>query len=66
MKYDWITIALEQGANLNCMKYIRGYRAAVSWKNQLPVMGNYCATFSDALQSLDAAIKDSAADECES
>jgi len=62
MKYDWITIAMEHGAHLNCQKYMRGYRAAVSWMDRLlPVMGDYAKTFEDALQSLDTAIHDDAA-----
>jgi hypothetical protein len=65
MKYTWITIAIEHGAHLNCMKYIRGYRAAVSWRDRLPVMGDYAKTFEEALESLDTAIHDDAADECE-
>jgi len=65
MKYDWITIAIEHGAHLNCQKYIRGYRAAVSWRDKMPVLGEFRETFDDALQSLDTAIHDDAADECE-
>jgi hypothetical protein len=65
MKYTWITIAIEHGAHLNCQKYMRGYRAAVSWRARLQVMGDYAKTFDEALQSLDAAIHDDAADEFE-
>jgi hypothetical protein len=65
MKYTWITIAMEHGAHLNCKKYMRGYRAAVSWRDRLPVIGDYAKTFEDALTSLDTAIHDDAADECE-
>jgi len=65
MKYTWITIAIEHGAHLNCQKYMRGYRAAVSWKNRLPVVSEYRKTFDEALESLETAIQDDAADECE-
>jgi hypothetical protein len=66
MKYDWITIAMEHGAHLNCIRYMRGYRAAVSWKNRLPVIGSYAKTFEEAIESLEKAIQDDAADQCES
>jgi hypothetical protein len=66
MKHDWITIAMEHGAHLNCQKYIRGYLAAVSWRHRLPVIGSYANTFEDALISLDTAIHDYYADERES
>jgi hypothetical protein len=62
MKYDWITIAMEHGAHLNCQKYMRGYRAAVSWRDRLPVIGDYAKTFEEALESLETAIHDDAAE----
>jgi hypothetical protein len=63
MKYTWITIAIEHGAHLNCKKYMRGYRAAVLWMDRLlPVMGDYSKTFEEALQSLDTAIQEDAAE----
>ena len=66
MKHDWITIAMEHGAHLNCIRYMRGYRAAVSWKDRLPVIGSYAKTFEEALISLDTAIHDYYADERQS
>jgi hypothetical protein len=65
MKYHWITIAMEHGAHLNCIRYVRGYRAAVSWKDRLPVIGSYAKTLEEALESLETAIQDDAANECE-
>jgi hypothetical protein len=56
---------MEHGAHFNCQKYIRGYRAAVSWKDRLPVVSEYQKTFEEALESLETAIQDDAADECE-
>ena len=57
---------MEHGAHLNCIRYMRGYRAAVSWKNRLPVIGSYAKTFEEAIESLEKAIQDDAADQCES
>ena len=53
---------MEHGAHLNCQKYMRGYRAAVSWRDRLPVIGDYAKTFEEALESLETAIHDDAAE----
>jgi hypothetical protein len=64
MKYDWITIALENGGILTTAKNAYGINASMHWENGDEVCGEDHSTLPDALISLNSALEDDAAEEC--
>jgi hypothetical protein len=64
MKYDWITIAMENGGVLTASKDADGISASMHWENGAEVCGEKHSTLPDALTSLNDALEDDAADEC--
>ena len=63
MKYDWITIAIENGGVLTTSKNVHGIASTMHWKGQEPVCGERCSTLPDALTSLNSALEDDASEE---
>jgi hypothetical protein len=65
MKYDRITIALENGGVLTASKNAHGIYASMNWR-KLPesVSGEHHTTLPDALTSLNSVMEDDAAEEC--
>lgn len=65
MKYDWITIALENGGVLTTSKTPHGIYASMNWR-RMPesISGEHCSTLPDALTSLNAELENDAAEEC--
>lgn len=63
MKYDWITIAIENGGILTTSKNGRGIASTMHWTEQEPICGDRCSTLLDALTSLNAALEDDAGEE---
>jgi hypothetical protein len=63
MKYDWITIAIENGGVLTTSKNVHGIASTMHWKGQEPICGERHTTLPDALTSLNAALEDDAAEE---
>ena len=65
MKYDWITIAIENGGVLTTSRNAHGIYSTMHWKGgESPVCGEHHSTIPDALTSLNSALEDDAADEC--
>ena len=64
MKYDWITIAMENGGVLTASIGPHGISATMNWKGVMPITGGTVTTIPDALTSLNAALEDDAADVC--
>jgi len=70
MKYDWIQIAIKNGGSLKALDSNGGITAEMSWTgNQFlaphTIFGDPHTTLPDALASLNFALEDDAADECE-
>jgi hypothetical protein len=65
MKYDWITIAIDHGGVLTTSKNAHGYYSTMHWRGRQSVTGEHCSTLPDALTSLNSALEDDAADECQ-
>lgn len=63
MKYDWITIAIENGGVLTTSKNVHGIYSTMHWKGQQPISGDHHSTLPDALTSLNSALEDDAAEE---
>jgi hypothetical protein len=54
---EWIQIALESGGHIDIqMAEDRTIMARVRWRHRDPVMGAYCKTVSEAIDSLDTCI----------
>lgn len=64
MKYDWITIAIENGGVLTTSKNVHGIASTMHWKGHEPICGDRCDTLPDALTALNSALEDDAAEEC--
>lgn len=64
MKYDWITIALENGGVLTASKNAQGYYATMHWRKGLGISSEHQSTLPDALTALNSDLEDDDADEC--
>jgi hypothetical protein len=65
MKYDWITIAMENGGVLTVEKDDGDFVARMNWENDKCIFSYFCETLPEALTSLNKKLWDDAADECE-
>lgn len=65
MRYDWITIALENKGILIVKQGKRGFVAKMGWAGEKPVHGEPQSTVPDALNSLNEALLEDAASECQ-
>jgi hypothetical protein len=65
MKYDWITIAIAHGGVLTTSENVHGIRSTMRWEGRELVAGDYRPNLPDALTSLNSALEDDAADECQ-
>lgn len=63
MTLDWITIALENKGVMTLSKNVHGIAATMNWTGQQPVCGERCHAIEDALQSLNDALQDDAAEQ---
>ena len=64
MKYIWITKAMENGGALTAHYDGNFYCANIEWFFGKSIFSDPCENFADALASLDSALEDDAADEC--
>ena len=65
MKYDWITIAIDNGGVLTTSKDVRGYYSTMNWRHRDPISGEHRTTIPDAITSLNEELHDDAAEECD-
>ena len=72
MRYDWIEIAMENGADMKITKGGSGYIAIMKFKtrrrplyNKPSIQGDEKSCFIDAITSLNLELEDDAADECQ-
>jgi len=65
MRYDWIEIAMEHGGELTSCKTNKGYRSTMGWAIKGCISGDFQTTLPDSLNSLNTALEDDAADECQ-
>jgi hypothetical protein len=64
MKYDWITIALENKGVMTVSQNVHGIAATMHWnKISESVKGDHHSTLPDALNSLNSELGDDAANE---
>ena len=64
MKYTWITKAMENEGALIAYHDGSFFRAQIEWRYVDAIFSDPCENFADALTSLNAALEDDAADEC--
>lgn len=64
MKYIWITKAIENGGALTAYYDGNFFRANIEWPYGKAIFSDLCENFADALASLNSALEDDAADEC--
>jgi hypothetical protein len=63
MKYDWIEKAMENGAVMTTSRNVHGIVATMHWHRlNESVRGDHHATLPDALNSLNSAMEDDAAE----
>ena len=64
MKYIWITKAIENGGVLTTHHDGSFFRANIEWRYVDAISSDPCKNFADALASLNSALENDAADEC--
>ena len=64
MKYIWITKAIENRGVLKAYHNGNCFRADIDWFYGKTISSGLCESFADALASLNSALEDDAADEC--
>ena len=65
MKYDWINISLENRGVIVVSLMPQGIVASMNWRGiEKAVNGSPQTTLPDALNALNSALEDDAADEC--
>jgi hypothetical protein len=64
MKYTWITKAMENEGALTAYHDGSFFRAQIEWRYVDAIFSDPCESFADALTSLNSALEDDAADEC--
>ncbi|MCX6602529.1 MAG: hypothetical protein NTV52_02930 [Acidobacteria bacterium] len=64
MKYIWITKAIENEGALTAYHDGNFFRANMEWRHVDAIFSDPCESFADALASLNSALEDDAADEC--
>ena len=65
MNTNWIEIAMGNGGVLTSSKDECGINASMHWENGAEVCGENHQTLPDAINSLNSALEDDAANECE-
>jgi len=63
MKYTWMQTALENGGVMTASIALKGVVVTMNWRGYASISSEQCATIEDALQSLETALEDDAANE---